>query len=995
MNFFASGSISKNLALLVMLAVVPALGLLLYTGMEQRRHSIAEAERDLLLLIHTMAEAQKDLTDSTRQILSTLTLLPEVQKLDKPACREILAAVLERNPDYLNLTLTDPHGDVLVSGRDFVVASLRDRKHFREALARKDFAVGEYIISRVGTSVPAFAFAYPVLDRDNRVTAVLTMAIKLAHFSRFYEVQGLPAKSFVGVTDHQGIRLFYYPANEMTNSIGKRIKDTSWERASKAEKPGLFMAKGSDGLERLFAFEQVRLSPGDTPYLYVWAGIPEAMILEPANRILFRNMLLMLLATIMALFIAWLVGENTLISPIKSLVLMTRKFAAGNLEIRPEQETGQPNEFGALTKAFHDMARELTASQLTLRENEARFRLLMNSLDALVYVADMETYEVLFINEYGKQVLGDVTGKICWQSIQKGQEGPCPFCSNRYLLDRDGNPGAIYNWEFRNTVTGKWYQIRDRAIHWVDDRIVRLEIATDISERKRAETLLAEEKERLAVTLRSIGDGVITTDIQGQVVLINAVAESLTGWDNQQAAGRPLAEVFKIINRETRQPCASPVDKVLLSGDIVSLDNYTVLLAKSGQEIEIADSGAPIRDRDGTIIGVVLVFRDIREQLRTEQELIKVKKLESIGILAGGIAHDFNNILAAILGNLDLSRLDPMLTDKTRRLLEQAAKASLRARDLTQQLLTFAKGGEPIKETASLADVVKDSADFILHGERVVCRYSFPGDLWLVDIDKGQISQVVQNIILNASNAMPKGGTVEVSAANLEEARARTIGLPAGRNYVKLAIQDNGIGMPANILDRIFDPYFSTKQQGSGLGLAITHSIVSKHGGRILAESTPGEGTTITVYLPAAEQQGDQPARKEEEAEESARKCRILVMDDVEQVREVLQAMLEEMGHEVAVAGDGEEAVRDYQEALSSDTPFDLVIMDLTIPGGMGGKEAVSSILALNPAAKVVVASGYSTDPVMANFQEYGFCAALVKPFKLEELTKVVEQNLV
>ncbi|MBS1114983.1 MAG: two-component hybrid sensor and response regulator histidine kinase, partial [Nitrospirae bacterium] len=319
---------------MVMLAVVPALALLLYTGMEQRRQSIEEAEHDLLLLTRAMVEAQKDITASTRQILSTLSVLPEVQTLDSKACREIFESVLERNPDYLNITLTDLSGEVLASGRTFTATNLRDRKHFREALERKDFAVGEYIISRVGPAIPAFAFAYPVLDKQNRPTAVLTMAIRLAHFSRFHDVQNLPDKSFVAVTDHQGIRLFYYPPNEKTNPIGKPIKATSWELAIKTEKPGVFISESSDGVSRMFAFEQVRLAPNDTPYIYVWAGIPEARILESANAALFRNMLLMLLATVSALFISWIIGNDTLIAPIKSLVLMTRKFAEGNLEAR-------------------------------------------------------------------------------------------------------------------------------------------------------------------------------------------------------------------------------------------------------------------------------------------------------------------------------------------------------------------------------------------------------------------------------------------------------------------------------------------------------------------------------------------------------------------------------------------------------------------------------------------------------------------------------------
>jgi PAS domain S-box-containing protein len=975
-----------------MLAVLPALVILLHTGMEQRRLSIEKAKHDIFLLTHTMAEVQKDITRSTRQILSTLSLLPQIQDLDLKASSEIFKAVLEQNPNYQNITLTDLNGDVLASGLSTAAVNLADRKHVREAMKRKDLAAGEYIVSRVGMTVPAFAFAYPVLDQNNRLKSVLTTSIKLDRFSRFYDLSTLPEKSFVAATDLHGIRLFYYPPEEKTNPIGKPIRAQSWNIASKAKEPGIFIGEGSDGVRRIFAFEQVRLAAEDTPYVYVWAAIPEAYILKPANAAMTRNFLIMLLTTVASLFIAWAIGKKTLIAPIKNLVALTREFAEGNFAARNKQSDA-PDEFGTLTRAFHDMADTLMTSQKVLRENEARFRLVMDSLDALVYVSDMNTYEILFINEHGRKKFDDITGKICWQSLQKGQSGPCPFCTNKYLLGGEGKPGRIYTWEFQNPESGNWFYIQDRAIKWVDGRIVRLEVATDISERKLSETMLAEEKERLAVTLSSIGDGVVTTDTQGRVILMNKVAEMLTGWDSDEAIGRPLAEVFEVINSVTRQPCESPVGKVLASGEIIGLAAHTALIPKHGREISIADSGAPIRDKDGKIIGVVLVFRDITEKLRTEQELIKVKKLESIGVLAGGIAHDFNNILVAILGNIDLSLRDPNLTDETRKLLKEAVKASYQARDLTQQLLTFAKGGEPIKEAASLVDVVKDSANFVLRGAKVASRYFFPDDLWLVDIDKGQISQVVQNIILNASNAMPGGGVIEVACENVSSTSSMNIALPVSGSHVKMSIKDTGIGIPANVLDRVFDPYFSTKQKGSGLGLAISHSIISKHGGHISVQSTPGVGTTFTVYLPASAQHSE-PVKKAEEADVHTKKSRILVMDDEEMVRNILQEMLCRTGHEVLLAKDGIEAVQVYRKAMENGASIDLIIMDLTIPGGMGGKEAVQKILAINPEAKVVVSSGYSNDPVMANFKDYGFCSAIAKPYQLSELTKVISQQV-
>ena len=311
MKLLILGSISRKLALLVMLAVSPALVILLYSGIEQRRQSIEYAKNNVFQLTHTMAKAQQEITHSTRQILSTLSLLPAIQTLDPQVCSEIFTAVLEKNPNYNNITLTDLNGDVLASGRTFTRTNLADRKHVREALEKKDFAVGEYIVSRVGSTAPSFAFAYPVFDKKGSPKAILTMVIKLANFSHFHDTLNLPEKSFVAITDHQGIRLFYYPSQSSTNPVGKPIKAKSWQMASTAQEPGIFISTGSDGQSRIFAFEQVRLAPGDSPYLYVWAGLPEAHIIEPANATLTRNLLLMLLVTVISLFISWMIGKNT------------------------------------------------------------------------------------------------------------------------------------------------------------------------------------------------------------------------------------------------------------------------------------------------------------------------------------------------------------------------------------------------------------------------------------------------------------------------------------------------------------------------------------------------------------------------------------------------------------------------------------------------------------------------------------------------------------
>ncbi|MBW6521255.1 MAG: PAS domain S-box protein [Desulfoarculaceae bacterium] len=649
------------------------------------------------------------------------------------------------------------------------------------------------------------------------------------------------------------------------------------------------------------------------------------------------------------------------------------------------------------TKRLLAVVRDISGRKKTEEERNtaiARFQTLVNSLDALVYVADMETYELLFINNYGRKVWGDIVGKICWQSLQSGQSGPCSFCTNQQLLDENGRPTGTLVWEFQNTITSGWYECRDQAIPWSNDRFVRMEIAIDITPRKEAEKALAAEREQLAVTLRSIGDGVITTDTRGGIVLLNAAAEELTGWSQDEAQGRPLTEVFNIVHERTLKPCENPVEKVMTSGQVIGLANHTALIARDGRERKIADSGAPIRDRKGRIIGVVLVFRDVTEKSRMEEELRKVKKLESIGVLAGGIAHDFNNILTAILGNINLALLDDDIRDETRKLLTEAEKASIRAKGLSRQLLTFSKGGEPVKEASSIAEVIRDSADFVLHGSKVTCIYSLPDDLWLVDIDKGQMSQVIQNIIINARQAMPEGGTIRIDCKNVESSQAAPgASLSSTGKYIKIDISDSGIGIPANLIDRIFDPYFSTKEAGSGLGLAITHSIISKHDGSISVQSKQGEGTTFTLYLPISIRK-QQQKKSEEVMERTAHKAKIMIMDDEKLIREVTSAMLNLLGHEVIPAKDGKEAIELYRQHQDAGDPIDIIIMDLTIPGGMGGKLAIQEIHAINPEAKVIVSSGYSNDPVMAHCQDYGFIAALVKPFQLQDISEALKQAL-
>lgn len=539
-------------------------------------------------------------------------------------------------------------------------------------------------------------------------------------------------------------------------------------------------------------------------------------------------------------------------------------------------------------------------------------------------------------------------------------------------------------------------------VRWVDDRTTAERdewgvvshyqgILMDVTETRLAADELAMEKERLAVTLRSIGDGVITTDMEGRVQLLNRVAEELTGWKQEQARGRDFEEVFHVVDAVSRHRRPSSVEQVLKGGGCIELADNSLLLARDGRERLIADSVAPIRDSASRLVGVALVFRDITGKKKMEEELSNAQRLESIGVLAGGIAHDFNNLLTAILGNLSLARMLVSGGDRLSRNLDAAERAALRARGLTQQLLTFSRGGAPVRTPLSLAPILREAAAFTLSGSRARCRFDLPEDLFPVEADEGQIGQVVNNLVLNADQAMPGGGEIEISCANVVLDSASCHPLPAGA-HVRISVSDRGEGIPDEILPRIFDPYFSTKQNGTGLGLATVYSIIRNHDGHIAVHPRQGGGTCFVIHLPALA--GSRlPEAPRETAVETGRGT-ILVMDDEQSIRDVAGEMLAYLGYGAEFARDGAEALELYRRAAEAGRPFSAVLMDLTIPGGMGGREAVARLRRMDQAVPAVVSSGYSTDPVMADYRAYGFNGVITKPYRVSELKSVLDRLL-
>lgn len=516
------------------------------------------------------------------------------------------------------------------------------------------------------------------------------------------------------------------------------------------------------------------------------------------------------------------------------------------------------------------------------------------------------------------------------------------------------------------------------------------ELARKVVDAQASESRLAAEKERLAVTLRSISDAVVTTDKDGRIVLMNPVAAQMSEISQKDAVGQPVNTIFSLRDEGERSVRDTDFFPLRGAGPSASL-KPSLMVTPGGVERYVQKRSAPIHDGAGEEVGAVIVYRDVTQERKFEEELLRASKLESLGLLAGGIAHDFNNVLTGIVGNLSLLKETPGLPGEVAERLGLLEKTAYKARQLTLQLLTFAKGGSPIKQTASIAEVLRESAEFALRGANIKADFAFPADLAPVEIDAGQMSQVVQNLIINSKQAMPAGGVITVTAKNFELQPGADLPLPPG-DYVRISIRDTGCGIKREHLDRIFDPYFTTKPGGNGLGLATVYSIMKRHGGLITVESEPGRGSEFHLYLPASKARLKPPAAERPKQVKMA--GRVLAMDDEPAIRQLLIQILAHFGCRCTAVPDGAEALREYGRAREAGEAYQCVITDLTVPGGMGGAELIKHLRKMDPGVQAIVSSGYSNDPVLANFREHGFVARIDKPYRLNEVALVLKEVL-
>ena len=638
---------------------------------------------------------------------------------------------------------------------------------------------------------------------------------------------------------------------------------------------------------------------------------------------------------------------------------------------------------------------ERKRTEVALRESEERFREFVEGTDDLIARVDGEG-RLLYVNSTAEKIFGlspeECVGLSAFDFIHPD--------------DRQRTEAAFAGW-LRDRVTSTTFENRQMSrtgqvyhMHWTinlhfdenGNLIAINSIAKDVTDLKRAQEALAAETEGLNVTLRSIGDGVIATDVEGRIILVNRVAEKLTGWASGEAVNKPLGDVFHIVDEVTGERRENPVDRVIKTRDIVALANPTVLIAKDGTERILSDSAAPMVNSKGDIIGVVIVFRDITEKRKTEARLQGAQKMEAIATLAGGIAHEFNNALVGVSGNIELLQMDLPQDGKMDIYVRRMKNATSRMADLTHQLLAYARGGRYQPKTVSLNDFVESTLPLIKHSIDPAIRVEtdLPRGISPVEVDFTQMQMVFSAVMHNSAEAMEGEGRIRVITRD-EEINEETVeadpSLKPG-SYVRLTIEDDGKGMDRETLSRVFEPFFSTKFQGRGMAMAAVYGIVKNHGGSISVDSELGKGTVVQIRLPAGEVQVEQP--KETKGELTTGSGTILLIEDEEVVIEVIRPMLERMGWRILLAKTGMGAI---DIARTFDGDIDLAILDIVLPD-MVGSQVYPLIMEARPDLKVIVCSGYTLDGPGQEILDAGAQDFVEKPFSLGTLSEKLKRVL-
>ncbi len=939
--------------------------------------AIRDLNKQQSLLAIQAARGIEDFFGNWTRILETYSGMDNIVDLDNKG-KQYMALLYEANKEQIrSVTRVDANGRIIHTApysQDSIGKDISGQKHIQEIIRTRKPVVSD--VFKTVQGFDAVALHVPVF-RNKTYDGAIGITVNFASLAKRY-VEGIKIgkTGYAWMISRDGTELFCPVPGHTGKSVFENGKDFPSILAMAGE-----MQKGHQGVTT-YSFDKIAaqtVEPVKKHAVYMPVPIGNTfwsiVVASPEDEVLasltdFRNKLLLIIGLILlgATLFTYYVGKAWFI-------------------IKEEEKRKRVEE--------------------ALRKEQRRLDEIIDFLPDATLVID-KTGKVTAWN----RAIEKMTGVKAEEMIGKGEyEYAIPFYGERRpilidlaLLSDDEfltghyddihRQGAILSGEVfvPKTYGGKGAYLWATAstLFNADGNIIgAIESIHDITKRKSLEGALRDSEGKYRELVKNANSIILRMDTTGKITFFNDYASRFFGFSHDEIIGRNVIGTIVPPTDSAGKDLTKMIRDIGVYREFYK-NNENENICRNGTRVWVAWTNTPILDDRGLCVELLCIGNDITERRRMQDELLKAQKLESLGLLAGGIAHDFNNILTGIVGNISIAKLQLDPSHKIVRRLDLCEKAAMQATELTRQLLTFARGGEPVKKLINPAPLIRETVSFALRGSNIKSIIDIQNNLWCLEVDESQLNQVLNNLLLNAGQAMPAGGEVTVRAANETLLQDNPRQLPPG-DYIWISVEDRGCGIPQENLARIFDPYFTTKPKGSGLGLASVYSIVKRHDGAIDVSSSPVAGTTFTIHLPALP--GGLPEDTgADDPVEMMGSGRVLVMDDEDLIRDVATCLLGFMGYEVDSCADGREAVERFRAAREKNVPFSAVILDLTIPGGMGGKEAASRILDIDPDAVLIVSSGYSDDPVMANFRQYGFSGAVPKPFDTEGLVKELKR---
>lgn len=1008
-----SWTMGRRFLFLSLVIFLPAVGIVAKSSLGERSQQIEATRKSTLLLAQSLAAQQEQIAVGIRQTLSILAQLPEVQILNAEACNKIFHDLHDSNPLYAAIAAITPDGNVIVDDKRVTLGSVNiaDQKYIKDVITTLDLSAGGHVVGSE-TKIQSINYAYPVLDPDKRLIAILIAVFNQEDYARSLAKADLPEGYAVTIADHRGMRLFRSPEHHAA-APGNPIPQDAFRRVSGDFEQGSFERRDEDGVERIYAFKRLHLNAASSPHLYLTVGVVKAQILHEVNLHMFENLVTLSLSVLLALSVAWIFGNLAFIKPIKHLVNVTQRFCKGEMGVR-HGLPHMPDELGQIARAFDEMASLIERRSIeqaeaketreeALRESEARLEGILNKAPSVIYVKDKQG-RYTFVNCHFERLSGyrreEILGRTDLELFP--QEVAQQSTKNDHTVLEKESPLEI---EEIAPVAGEMHTFISVKFPLYDLRgepYGICGISTDINERKRAEEALQESEERFRAVFELASVGMALADpLTGHWRSVNSKLCAITGYTADELVGMRWSEITHPDDRELNWEGFQRV----VRGETPDYRIEKRYLRKDGAIVWVNVNATVLRNRTSQPFLALAVIEDItlrkraeEERLRLERELRQAQKAESLGRMAGCTAHHFNNLLGAVMGNLELALDNPHQGSTMRACITEAMKATRRAAEISRLMLTYVGQTVGKREAVDLSQITKDKLRSLNVSvpENVCLKCNLLPEGPIILADAVHVEQILTNLVRNAGEAIgDREGdiTVATHVTNAEEIpRARLFPSdwePKAKCYACLSVSDTGCGLGPETQERIFDPFFSTKFIGRGLGLPVVLGLLRAEEGAITVESQPGRGATFRVFFPLAPQETGLP-RKEEALTSGPTdgKMLVLLVDDDPMFRNMAEALLKrQLGYEVITAGSGSEAVEIFGARKGE---INLVLIDVTMPG-MDGWETLTALRALRPDLPVVFASGYAEAQVRQNHYPEQPQAFLEKPYRAAELKSALD----